>query len=152
MNNAVLYIRGKGGSATESEHYRTLFPDSDVIGLDYKTFTPWETGKEIYRAVIKLKAEYDCIILIVNSIGAYFSMNADMMTWANVTEDDLKRQDFIPTDFGEDLSWEYLCYVRDYPIQWECPTAILYGSHDNLTSCDTITKTINSAVPDYVIC
>ena len=32
----ILYIHGKGGSATESEHYKCLFPDCDVIGLDYK--------------------------------------------------------------------------------------------------------------------
>jgi len=44
--NAVIYIHGKGGSATESEHYKPLFPDNEVIGLDYQTFTPWETGKE----------------------------------------------------------------------------------------------------------
>ncbi|WP_278989615.1 hypothetical protein [Segatella bryantii] len=49
--NAVIYIHGKGGSATESEHYMPLFPDNEVIGLDYQTFTPWETGKEIRIAV-----------------------------------------------------------------------------------------------------
>ena len=48
MKNAVLYIHGKDGSASESEHYKALFPDDDVIGLDYQTFTPWETGKEIH--------------------------------------------------------------------------------------------------------
>ena len=42
MKNAVIYIHGKGGNASESEHYKPLFPDYDVIGLDYKTFTPWE--------------------------------------------------------------------------------------------------------------
>ncbi|MBQ6152156.1 MAG: alpha/beta hydrolase [Ruminococcus sp.] len=161
MKNAVIYIHGKGGSASESEHYKTLFPDCDVIGLDYKTFTPWETGEEIHAAVKKLKTEYDHIILIANSIGAFFAMNAgidmmiekayfispivnmekliaDMMTWANVSEDELKQQGVIHTSFGEDLSWEYLCYVRDHPIRWNCPTAILYGSRDDLTSYDTI--------------
>lgn len=62
----------------------------------------------------------------------------DMMTSANVTEDELKSLRIISTSFGEDLSWEYLCYVRNHPIRWDCPTAILYGSHDNLTSYDTI--------------
>ena len=161
MKNAVIYIHGKGGSASESEHYKTLFPDCDVIGLDYKTFTPWETGEEIHAAVKKLKTEYDHIILIANSIGAFFAMNAgidmmiekayfispivnmekliaDMMTWANVSEDESKQQGVIHTSFGEDLSWEYLCYVRDHPIRWNCPTAILYGSRDDLTSYDTI--------------
>ena len=156
MKNAVTYIHGKGGSAAECEHYKPLFTDYDVIGLDYKTFTPWETGREIHHAVESLKAEYDHIILIANSIGAFFSMSADidsmiekayfispivdmerlitdMMTWANVTEEDLKQQGVIYTDFGENLSWDYLCYVGDHPIRWECPTAVLYGSRDKLT-------------------
>ena len=76
MNEVVLYIQGKGGSAGESEFYMPLFPECEVIGLDYQTFTPWETGKEIREAVIKLKAKYDSIDLIANSIGAFFSMNA----------------------------------------------------------------------------
>ncbi len=65
---------GKGGFAAESEHYKSLFPNCKVLGLDYKTFTPWETGKEIHDAVCKLKKTYDKIILIANSIGAFFSM------------------------------------------------------------------------------
>ncbi len=64
----VLYIHGKNGSAAESKHYKTLFPECDVFGLDYKAFTPWETGNEIHMSVEKLKAEYDNIILIANSI------------------------------------------------------------------------------------
>ena len=27
MKDAVLYIHGKGGSAAESDHYKTLFPN-----------------------------------------------------------------------------------------------------------------------------
>lgn len=161
MKNAVLYIHGKGGSAAESEHYKPLFPDYDVIGLGYQTFTPWETGKEIHHAVIKMKAEYDHMILIANSIGAYFSMNADInktiekayfispivdmerlitdrMARENATEDELKEKGIIHTSFGEDLSWEYLCYVRKHPVKWSVPTAILYGSNDALTSYETI--------------
>ena len=162
MNEVVLYIQGKGGSAGESEFYMPLFPEREVIGLDYQTFTPWETGKEIREAVIKLKAKYDSIDLIANSIGAFFSMNAgidamicsayfispvvdmeqlilNMMSWANVTERELKEKGVIPTSFGEDLSWEYLCYVREHPVSWTIPTRILYGSRDNLTSHETIT-------------
>ena len=160
--NAIIYVHGKGGSAAECEHYRPLFPEYDVFGLDFQTFTPWETGAEIRSAVLKLKAEYYSVILIANSIGAFFSMNADidsliekayfispivdmerlitdMMAWANVTEDELKKKGIIHTSFGESLSWEYLSYVREHPIRWNAPTAILYGSRDNLTSSDTIT-------------
>ena len=164
--NAILYIHGKGGRATESEHYRMLFADSEVIGLDYQTFTPWETGKEIRIAVEELKGKYENIILIANSIGAFFSMNAgiddmiqkayfispivdmeklitDMMKWASVTEHELESKGVVHTEFGEDLSWDYLCYVRNHPIKWNVPTQILYGSKDHLMSIDTITNFAN---------
>ena len=74
--NTVLYIHGKGGSVAECEHYKPLFPESEVIDLDYQTFTPWETGDEIHSAVAKLKSQYEHVILIANSIGAFFCMNA----------------------------------------------------------------------------
>lgn len=130
----VLYIHGKGGNATESTHYEKFFPDCKVIGLDYKIFSPWETGREIHEAVVSLKTEFESIILIANSIGAFFSMNenlnsliektyfispvvnmekliCDMMNWANVTETELEQRKIIHTDFGEELFWEYLNIV-----------------------------------------
>ena len=76
MKDGVLYIHGKGGSAAECEHYKPLFPNCEVFGLDYQTFTPWETGAEIHAAVEKLKAKYESILLIANSIGAFLCMNA----------------------------------------------------------------------------
>ena len=157
----ILYIHGKGGSAEECGRYRPLFPDCEVMGLDYRTFTPWETGREIRTAVEALKDEHEHIVLIANSIGAFFSMNAgidrlirkacfispvvdmekligDMMTWAKVTEAELEARGVIHTGFGEDLSWEYLTYVRRHPVEWNVPTEILYGAKDELTSFDTI--------------
>ena len=160
--NVIIYIHGKGGNAKENEHYKKLFPNCEVIGLDYQTFSPWETGKEIHIAVEELKDKYDDVILIANSIGAFFSMNADiddmiqkayfispivdmeklitdMMKLANVTEQKLESEGVIRTDFGEDLSWQYLSYVRSHPIKWHVPTQILYGSNDHLTSLEAIT-------------
>ena len=161
MKKLVLYIHGMGGCAGESEHYKPLFPDHEVMGLDYKTFTPWETGKEINDAVKRLNGTYGSITLIANSIGAFFSMNAGidgmirrayfispivdmerlilgMMSRAGVSENELKERGVIPTGSGEDLSWEYLCYVREHPVCWTVPTEILYGGNDDLTSSETI--------------
>ena len=157
----VVYVHGKGGNAAESQHYKALFPGSEVIGLDYRTFTPWETGREIKQAIEALREKFNDVILVANSIGAFFSMNGgldglvkkayfispivdmeklitDMMDWANVTEDELEKQGVIPTSFGEDLSWKYLTYVRTHPISWNVPTRILYGSEDTMTSLKTI--------------
>ena len=159
--DAVLYIHGKGGSADEAEHYRLLFPSCHVLGLDYTGTTPWDAGEEIRKAIAALKANYDRISIIANSIGAFFSMYADigddvshaffispivdmeklisdMLGFACVTEAELREKETIETEFGEELSWEYLCFIRDHPIHWEVPTDILYGSEDHLTSIETI--------------
>ncbi|MBO6014825.1 MAG: alpha/beta hydrolase [Oscillospiraceae bacterium] len=161
MKDLVLYIHGKGGNAAESEHYRPLFPGREVTGLDYQTFTPWETGGEIRDAVTMLHTEYDSITLIANSIGAFFSMHAgidglirkayfispvvdmerlisDMMSRADVTEEQLKAEGVIATSFGEDLSWDWLCYVRGHPVRWNVQTEILYGKNDALISYETL--------------
>lgn len=110
--------------------------------------------------------------VIANSIGAYFSLISlsdkkiekamlispivdmerliiDMMTWANVSEEELSIKKEIETPFGETLSWEYLSYVRKNPIQWNIPTEILYAEKDNMTSISTMndfSKKINANI------
>ena len=66
-----------------------------------------------------------------------------MMQWANVSESELESEGIIHTDYGEDLSWEYLSYVRSHPMVWRVPTQILFGSKDHLMSLDTITRFAN---------
>lgn len=158
--DAVLYVHGKGGDPRESEHYAPLFPGAEVLGLNYRTFTPWEAGREIREAVERFAAGRRPIILIANSIGAYFSLHAGidrlirrayfispildmeglitgMMAQAGVTETELEAKGHIPTAFGEELSWPYLRWVREHPIRWEARTEILFGSQDALTSWET---------------
>lgn len=161
MKNLVIYVHGKGGNADEALHYKSLFPEADVLGFDYKAETLWDAKTEFPVYFDSVAADYDEVILIANSIGAFFSMNAlgnkpikqayfispmvnleklicNMMMWAGVSEDELREKKTVPTNFGETLSWEYLCYVRENPIEWRIPTKILYGSNDNLTSLETM--------------
>ena len=163
MKTLVFYVHGKGGTIEEENYYQSVFGESDVIGLDYKSKTPWEAKIEFPRLYNKYSKSYRTIVLIANSIGAYLSMQAlaeknisqallispvvdmeklilDMMKWSKITEYELKSRNEIDTEFGETLSWEYLSYVRNHPIRWNIPTSILYGEKDNLTSKETITK------------
>ena len=163
MKDLVIYIHGKGGNIEETNHYQSIFRESDVIGFDYKSQTPWEAEIEFPMLYDRYAKSYDSVILIANSIGAYFTMLSlaeknisqalfispivdmeklimDMMKWLNITEDELKSKKEVETEFGETLSWEYLSYVKDHPIRWSVPTSILYGEKDNLTSKETITK------------
>jgi uncharacterized protein len=162
MKNIVVYVHGKGGSAEEAEHYKSLFPNHEVIGFDYRAKAPWEAAAEFPKFFAGQRKHCDSLTLIANSIGAFFSMSAldrslidralfispvvnmenligNMMMWANVTERELKEKSEIETEFGETLSWRYLTYVREHPLFWSIPTRILYGEHDNLTSLETMT-------------
>lgn len=177
MNSTlVIYVHGKGGNAGESEPYKKLFAGCDVAGFDYKSETPWKFKGEFLNWAEEKFGDYKNVVLVANSIGAYFSMNAisqidaetsgtkneitekisraffispivnmeklicNMMDWAGVTEAQLEEKKIIKTDFGENLSWEYLTYVRKTPIQWKIPTEILYGENDNLTSLETVSE------------
>lgn len=163
MNKAILYIHGKGGSASEAEQYKQFFPGFDVIGVDYDGYLPWEVREQIKAQYDGLCESYGHISVIANSIGAYFTMLAlhdrkvkkalfispildmerlirDMMSWAGVTEQQLREQGEIAADFGETLSWEYLCFARENPVHWDIPTEILYAGRDNLTSRQTVER------------
>ena len=161
MAKALVYIHGKGGNAEEAEHYRGLISGYTVIGFDYKSQTPWEASIEFSFYFDHLKTKFDSIVIMANSIGAFFVMNAssdvkfekaffvspivdmeklitDMMQWAGVDEQELMEKGRIKTAFGETLSKEYLTWVRNHPVSWTIPTSILYGGNDNLQSLDTI--------------
>lgn len=161
MKKAAVYIHGKGGSSDETHHYEKFFKDGhDLIGFDYKSEFPWEAKPEFQNFFTDLSSRYDGILLIANSIGAYFSLISlngffekamlispivdmeklilDMLKKANVTEKELSLKKFIKTSFGELLSWEYLSYARGNPVTWNTPSSILYGENDNLTSLETI--------------
>ena len=162
MSTAVVYVHGKDGLVQEAEHFKTLFPDCEVIGFDYMADNPWEAIPEFSTFFARLMPQYESIILIANSLGAYFSMESgiapmirkaffispigdmekliqNMMSWKGVTEEELREQGVIPNEYGDDLSWEYLTYVREHPVDWDVPTEILYGDQDNLTSLETMT-------------
>lgn len=125
-------------------------------------FNPWTVVPELKMVMIDLKKRWNQILIRANSIGAYFSMLAfadekiekalfvspivdmprlirDMMAWAGVTENSLRSQGEIVTNFGQTLSWRYLCWAREHPITgWHAPTSVLYAGQDHLTSKDTI--------------
>lgn len=161
MKESIIYLHGKGGSAKEADQYKTLFPNREVIGFDYRSRTPWEAKEEFPVFFVTQRERSDRLILIANSIGAFFAMSAldetlvdraffispivdmeslicKMMLGANVTETELEEKGTIPAKQGETLSWNYLRYVRKHPISWNVPTSILYGGHDNLTSLETV--------------
>lgn len=167
MKKVAVYIHGKGGSAAEARHYEKFFSDTyDVKGFDYKSELPWEAKSEFEKYFADISLKYDGILLIANSIGAYFSLISlsnmpiekamlispvvdmesiilNMMKCESITEEELKLKKKIETSFGESLSWQYLSYVRKNTINWNIPTNILFADNDNMTSVDTMSDFAN---------
>ena len=125
-------------------------------------FVPWQAVPELRAVINWAKERWPHIALRANSLGAWFSMLAfetnppekalfvspvvdmnklieQMMGWAVVDEARLRAEREIKTDFGETLSWRYLQYARENPIErWACPTAVLYAGKDHLVKRKTI--------------
>ena len=162
MQMTIIYIHGQYGSADEAEHYRPLFPGSEVIGFDYRAQTPWEAEREFAEyfdglgctnggisdgcqknsgisSGVPMDGRARSIGLIANSIGAFYAMCAlagrDIAAAYFISPIvDLERIE------GVTLDEEHLRYVRQHPIDWHVPTHILYGENDNLTSLATISE------------
>ena len=120
------------------------------------SFDPWHVSPELDLVMKYVKRHWKQHALYANSIGAWFSMLCfehgrfenclfvspvldmkqlilKMMSWANVTEEQLCREKIIPTSFGQTLTWEYWQYAVNHPIlKWDSPTRILYGEHDHM--------------------
>lgn len=56
MKDLIVYVHGKGGSAQETEHYKSLFLKDEVIGLDYRSQTPWDAKIEFRTFLPKRKS------------------------------------------------------------------------------------------------
>jgi uncharacterized protein len=102
------------------------------------------------------------ISLFACSLGAYFSLLAypdsplekalflspvlDMerlirnkMTACQVSEARLRTEKVIANPYGPQLDWEYYTYVKAHPVtRWPLPTAILYGTADNITEREVV--------------
>lgn len=115
---------------------------------------PWHVEPELRAVMAYARARWPLVGLYANSIGAWFSMLAwpeealerclfvspvvdmpalirTMMGWAGVDEERLLREQTIPTQFGQTLSWTYYQWTIDHPVTtWTAPTCILYGGRD----------------------
>lgn len=110
------------------------------------------------------KIKWDEISLFACSMGAYFSLITyqdddlsqclflspvidmeriinNMMSWFSISEAQLQAEKEVATPIGQVLYWDYYCYVKEHPINsWNKPTAILYGSADDLCEFDRVSN------------
>ncbi len=95
MDNAIVYIHGKGGSHEEAKHYEPLFANSDVIGFNYSAQTPWESKEEFPGFVDLVFKKYKSVTVIANR-NSRKNMIAAFL-------DELEKQKHLITDFDTGL-------------------------------------------------
>ncbi|MBO4667581.1 MAG: hypothetical protein J5666_05610 [Bacilli bacterium] len=159
----VVYIHGLHGSSKEADDYSYLSKEYDVLGLDYQDGNPWEVKDIIRSKFKKLTKGYKEVIVIANSIGAFytyeylsdfnikqaffispiasmFKILFDYIFTGRVSEEELKEKKFITLDDGTTLSYDFYQEYshNDYHGDWKVPTEILYGSMDRLVYIENI--------------
>ena len=127
--------------------------------------TPWKPQyvvPELTRVLEKAKTYTEDISLYTVSAGTFFSLGAfenetfsraimlspvvdmrlligNLMLWSGTTEEKLRAEQTVVTDFGQTLYWDFYCWVNEHPVtKWNTPTAILSGSNDDIAQPQTV--------------
>lgn len=76
MKKAIIYIHGKGGNYLEAEQYKKNCPGFEIYGIDFNDYLPWSVQNEFIEFYNDVQKNYDKIVIIANSIGAYLAMHS----------------------------------------------------------------------------
>ena len=159
----AVYIHGQCGSYKEAEDYSFLSDEYDVVGLDYKDGNPWELGSIIRKEFSKLTKNYKEVILIANSIGAFYSYEylsdfdikqaffispiaemhqiiLNLRMKYGISDERLKEEKEIKLDNGQVLSYDFYEHTLHYKDNWKVKTDILYGYCDDLVYIENIAE------------
>jgi len=159
----VVYIHGLHGSHEEAKDFNYFDKSYDVVGLEYEDKNPWELKEEIHEKFKKLTENYREIIVIANSIGAFYtyeylsdfsisqaffispvaSMSQlifNIMMDNNISRGTLKEKGTIVCKDGTVLNYDFYNYLCNHKDSWNIPTNILYGSHDELVYIENIAE------------
>lgn len=109
------------------QYAHTLSDDISVFGCSMGAyFTMLAYTNEPIRKALFLSPVVDMKRLIDN-----------MMMWFNVSAERLEKEQEVATPINT-LYWDYYQYVLRHPVEWDKPTALLYGAKDELCEYDVV--------------
>ena len=155
IKRVAIYIHGLFGSSEEANDFNFLKDKYDVVGLDYQDGKPWELKEIIQEQFKKLSAGYDEVLVIANSLGAFYATEylsdfkinralfispivsmfqniIDIMSMYDIKDKELEEKKFITLEDGTVLSYDFYQHVSNDEDHWEVPTEILYGAYDDV--------------------
>ena len=86
MDQVIIYIHGQGGNADEAKHYESLFENQKVIGIDYKSETPWEAAEEFRKLYDALVGKHKSVSKFAKQIGAKLTVMKNGEHWFHTEE------------------------------------------------------------------
>ena len=151
----AIYIHGLNGSAKEAKDFKFLQDKYDVKGLEYEDGKPWELKDTIQNEFKKLSKGYDEVVVIANSIGAFYACEylseykikqaffispivsmfqniVDIMAMYGIKDKELQKNKFMELDDGTVLSFDFYQHVSNDEDNWKAPTEILYVAYDEV--------------------
>ena len=155
IKRVAIYIHGLFGSSEEANDFNFLKDKYDVVGLDYQDGNPWELKEIIQGQFKKLSEGYDEVLIIANSLGAFYSYEylsefkidralfispivsmfqniIDKMSMYDIKDRELEEKKYITLEDGTVLSYDFYQHVSNDEDHWEVPTEILYGAYDDV--------------------
>ena len=120
--------------------------------LNYEEINLWACSMGAYFSLLAYKEENLNKCIFLSPVVNMKVIVDNLMKWSNVSEDNLKNAEEIPTEFGQTLYWDYYSYVKENPIEnWDKKTCILYGNKDNLQDEKLINDFCNRFNCDLVV-
>ena len=111
---------------------------------NYKEINIWACSMGAYFSLLAYKDENINQCVFLSPVINMKVIIDNMMSWSNVSEEELKNKQEIQTDFGNTLYWDYYSYVKEHPIRkWDFKTSILYGKKDSMQDENLIRKFSN---------
>lgn len=116
----------------------------DYAKYNWKELNLFACSMGVYFSLLAYKDDSIKKALFLSPVVSMERIIQNMMTWFNVTEDRLKKEQIIDTPIGQKLYWDYYCYVKEHPVDvWKTPTHILYGAKDDLCEFHIINNFVN---------
>ena len=161
--SVLVYIHSVNDSFKAKEDFCYLAKNYDLVDLTFENLKPWEAKEYIRDNFSKLTASYKEVVVVANSIGAFF-------VYEYLADCNIKQAFFISpivsvfqlilgikmsTDsYLESLKEEKILYIDnkneipDYFYKsldhegnkWKVPTEILYGEKDKIVYIENIVE------------
>ncbi len=111
----------------------------DYVKNNWKYISLFACSMGAYFSLLTYKDEFISQAVFLSPVVDMKRIIDNMMRWFDISEDEFESKQIVNTPIGQNLYWDYYCYVKENPIEkWNINTSILYGLDDDLCEKDIV--------------